>query len=147
MAYNPHAERFSRDEFDRLVKGFYGTKTLVCDRPFAEAILCNNTGNRRVNLGKLDVLASPSDSLLHGPKNVPGHWSRCGEWTRFFFANERGINGLSAEARQEARQEQSAPLVTDLLEWLRETRPKLSLHNEGARRSTTYSSAGLAAKH
>jgi transposase len=46
------------------------------------------------------------------------------------FAIERGLNGLSAEARQEARQEQSAPLVSDLLKWLRETRPRLSRHNE-----------------
>jgi hypothetical protein len=39
------------------VKEFYGTKTLVFDRPFAEAALAYNTGNRRVNRRKLDSLA------------------------------------------------------------------------------------------
>src|ERR1700761_391191 len=54
---NPHAERISPEAFDRLVKDFYGTKTLLFDRPFAEAVLAYNTGNRRVNRRKLDVLA------------------------------------------------------------------------------------------
>jgi hypothetical protein len=54
---NPHAERISPEEFGRLVKGFYGTRTLIFDRPFAEAVLAYNTGNRRVTRRKLDLLA------------------------------------------------------------------------------------------
>ena len=42
------------------------------------------------------------------------------------FDIERAINGLSAEERLRARQEQSAPLVADLEAWLRELRPGLS---------------------
>jgi hypothetical protein len=56
MADNPHAGRISPEELDRLVMDFYGTKTLVFDRPFAEAVLRYNTGNRRVNRRKLAVL-------------------------------------------------------------------------------------------
>jgi hypothetical protein len=56
-AANPHAERISAEELARLVRDFYGTRTLVFDRPFAEAVLAYNTGNRRVTRRKLDVLA------------------------------------------------------------------------------------------
>ena len=42
------------------------------------------------------------------------------------FEIERGINGLSAEGRQRARTDQSAPIVADLEQWLREERAKLS---------------------
>jgi hypothetical protein len=42
------------------------------------------------------------------------------------FAIERTINGLSAEERRWVRQEQSAPLLTDLEEWLRTERSRLS---------------------
>lgn len=42
------------------------------------------------------------------------------------FDIERGINGLSAEERRGARQEQSRPLVDDLHAWLGEQRLKLS---------------------
>jgi len=42
------------------------------------------------------------------------------------FEIERGINGLSAEERQHARAERSAPLVADLESWLRQERAKLS---------------------
>jgi hypothetical protein len=54
---NPHAERISAEELGHLVKNFYGTKTLLFDRPFAEAVLAYNTANRRVTRRKLDVLA------------------------------------------------------------------------------------------
>jgi hypothetical protein len=40
-----------------LAKNFYGTKTLIFDRPFAQAVLAYNTANRLVTRGKLDVLA------------------------------------------------------------------------------------------
>jgi hypothetical protein len=53
---NPHAERISATAFDALVKNFYGTKTLIFDRPLAEAALVYNTANRRVTRRKLDVL-------------------------------------------------------------------------------------------
>jgi hypothetical protein len=55
---NPHAERISTAELDRLVRNFYGTKTLIFDRPLAEAVLVYNTGNRRVTRRKLEVLAN-----------------------------------------------------------------------------------------
>ncbi|MFC1458487.1 IS66 family transposase [Microvirga arabica] len=42
------------------------------------------------------------------------------------FAIERTINGLSAEERRRVRQQQSAPLLTDLDEWLRTERSRLS---------------------
>lgn len=42
------------------------------------------------------------------------------------FDIERGINGVSAEERLSARQEQSAPLLTTLQTWLRQERPRLS---------------------
>jgi len=54
---NPHAERISPDEFGRLVRGHYGTKTLIFDKAFAERVLEFNTANRRINRRKLDTLA------------------------------------------------------------------------------------------
>jgi transposase len=42
------------------------------------------------------------------------------------FDIERAINGLSADQRHLVRQEKSAPLVTDLENWMIETRDKLS---------------------
>ena len=42
------------------------------------------------------------------------------------FLIERGINGLSAAERLDARKRESAPLVTDLEAWLREQRSRLS---------------------
>ena len=42
------------------------------------------------------------------------------------FEIERGINGCSAAERLRVRQEQSAPLVTDLESWLRDQRSRLS---------------------
>ena len=42
------------------------------------------------------------------------------------FEIERTINGLSAEERRRIRQAQSAPLLTDLEEWLRDERSRLS---------------------
>jgi transposase len=42
------------------------------------------------------------------------------------FEIERGINGCSAAERLRVRQEQSAPLVTDLERWLRDQRSRLS---------------------
>lgn len=55
-AKNPHAERIAAEEFGRLVREFYGTRTLLFDRAFAEAVLTYNTANRRINRRKLDVL-------------------------------------------------------------------------------------------
>jgi hypothetical protein len=55
---NPRAERISPEEFGRLVKNFYGTKTVLFDRQFAEVVLAYNTGNRRVTRRKLDALGS-----------------------------------------------------------------------------------------
>ncbi len=49
------------------------------------------------------------------------------------FEIERSINGLDAEARMAARQEQSAPLVAALDIWMREERAKLSRHNDVAK--------------
>ena len=44
------------------------------------------------------------------------------------FDIERGINGLSADARLEARQRRARPLVEDLRDWLRAERARMSKH-------------------
>jgi transposase len=49
------------------------------------------------------------------------------------FALERAINGLSPEERVAARRKGIAPLVNDLIEWMRGERAKLSRHNEVAK--------------
>jgi transposase len=49
------------------------------------------------------------------------------------FEIERAINGLGADQRKAARQEQSAPLVADLHTWMRQQRAKLSRHNDLAK--------------
>ena len=49
------------------------------------------------------------------------------------FDAERVINGLSAGARQAARQQRIAALVADLEAWMRVTRGKLSRHTELAK--------------
>ena len=45
------------------------------------------------------------------------------------FDIERGINGLSAEARRTARQLHARPLVEDLHDWLLARRAQMSRHN------------------
>ncbi len=54
---NPHAEWLSPTEFGKLVKSFYGTRTLMFDKPMAEAVLAYNTNNRRINRRKIESLA------------------------------------------------------------------------------------------
>ena len=49
------------------------------------------------------------------------------------FALERAINGLSPEARVAVRRKDIAPLVNDLIEWMKRERGKLSPHNELAK--------------
>ncbi len=49
------------------------------------------------------------------------------------FEIERKVSGLSAKARLEMRQSQSAPLVTDLEQWLRSERALLSKHAKVAK--------------
>ncbi|WP_294124334.1 IS66 family transposase [Sphingomonas sp.] len=49
------------------------------------------------------------------------------------FALERSINGSAAEVRVAARQKDAAPLVEDLIDWMRRERAKLSRHNEVAK--------------
>ena len=49
------------------------------------------------------------------------------------FMLERSINGLSPEARAAARRKDIAPLVNDLIEWMKRERAKLSRHNEVAK--------------
>src|SRR5262245_41519207 len=49
------------------------------------------------------------------------------------FALERSINGLSPEARVAAHRKDIAPLVNDLIDWMKRERGKLSRHNEVAR--------------
>jgi hypothetical protein len=46
---------------------------------------------------------------------------------------ERSINGLSPEQRVAARRKDIAPLVNDLIEWMKRERAKLSRHNEVAK--------------
>ncbi len=49
------------------------------------------------------------------------------------FEIERGINGRSPAERLAARQQLSAPLVTELESWMRAERAKLSRHNDVAK--------------
>jgi transposase len=49
------------------------------------------------------------------------------------FALERAINGSSAEQRLAARRKDIAPLVHDLIAWMKRERGKLSRHNEVAK--------------
>ena len=49
------------------------------------------------------------------------------------FMLERSINGLSPEARVAARRSDIAPLVNDLIKWMKRERGKLSRHNEVAK--------------
>ena len=49
------------------------------------------------------------------------------------FDIERGINGLPAEARLEARQRLSRPLVEDLHDWLLAERARMSKHDPVAK--------------
>jgi hypothetical protein len=45
------------------------------------------------------------------------------------FAAERAINGLSPAERAAVRRKDIAPLVNDLIEWMKRERAKLSRHN------------------
>jgi hypothetical protein len=49
------------------------------------------------------------------------------------FMVERSINGLSPEERLVVRRNDSAPLVDDLIDWMRRERAKLSRHNDVAK--------------
>jgi transposase len=49
------------------------------------------------------------------------------------FALERPINGLSPVERVAARRKDIAPLVNDLIDWMKRERAKLSRHNEVAK--------------
>lgn len=49
------------------------------------------------------------------------------------FSAERAINGLPAEQRLAVRQQDIAPLVTELESWMRETHAKLSRHSDLAK--------------
>jgi transposase len=49
------------------------------------------------------------------------------------FDAERELNGLAAEKRLELRRAHVAPLVTDLEDWMRTERAKLSRHNDAAK--------------
>jgi transposase len=49
------------------------------------------------------------------------------------FVLERSINGLSAEERLAVRRKEVAPLVNDLIEWMKRERAKLSRHNQVAK--------------
>jgi transposase len=49
------------------------------------------------------------------------------------FMLERSINGLSPKERLAARRRDIAPLVDDLIDWMKQERAKLSRHNEVAK--------------
>ncbi len=49
------------------------------------------------------------------------------------FMLERSINGLSPEERLAARRRDIAPLVDNLIDWMKQERAKLSRHNEVAK--------------
>jgi hypothetical protein len=46
------------DRLREVVESFYGMKTMIVDRPFAEAVLAYNTGNRPVIRRKVDRLTA-----------------------------------------------------------------------------------------
>src|SRR6056297_2776374 len=52
------------------------------------------------------------------------------------FAIERGINGLTADQRRDARQQLSRPLVEEIHDWLRTERSQMSKHNPVAKAIT-----------
>jgi hypothetical protein len=52
------------------------------------------------------------------------------------FALERSINGSLPETRLAARRKDIAPLVNDLIEWMKRERAKLSPHNDVAKAMT-----------
>jgi hypothetical protein len=54
------------------------------------------------------------------------------------FVLERSINGSSPEARVAARRQDIAPLVNDLIDWMKRERSKLSRHNEVAKRIDVF---------
>jgi transposase len=49
------------------------------------------------------------------------------------FAAERTINGLSPREREAARRKEIAPLVDELIEWMKRERAKLSRNNDLAK--------------
>src|SRR5207249_8576882 len=49
------------------------------------------------------------------------------------FVLERSINGRTLEARMAVRRKDIAPLVNDLIDWMKRERAKLSRHNEVAK--------------
>ena len=55
---NPHATRMSVDDLREAVANFYGTKTVIVDKPFAEALLDYNKANRSLNVRKVERLVA-----------------------------------------------------------------------------------------
>ena len=55
---NPYADRMTAAQLREAVTGFYGMKTVIVDRAFAEAVLAYNTGNRPVSRRKVDRLVA-----------------------------------------------------------------------------------------
>ncbi len=53
---NSHAEWLTPEQISKLVRDFYGMRTLMFDREVAEAVLAYNTGNRKINKRKLQQL-------------------------------------------------------------------------------------------
>ncbi len=53
---NPHAEWLAPEAIGKLVRDFYGMRTLMFDKEVAEAVLAYNTGNRKINKRKLQQL-------------------------------------------------------------------------------------------
>jgi hypothetical protein len=54
---NPDAAWVTPEEFAKLVASHYGTRTIMFDKAFAEAVLGYNTGNRRITRRKLERLS------------------------------------------------------------------------------------------
>ena len=78
------------------------------------------TGARRKTQGKTPAVISPI--ALEAVRRIDA-----------LFEIERAINGLDADRRLTARQTQSAPLVAELEDWMRQERAKLSRHAEVAK--------------
>src|SRR5438270_1052545 len=88
-------------------------------RPFFQMADLATTARRKAQ-GKTPAVISPL--ALEAVRRIDA-----------LFDIERTINGQSAERRKAARQELSAPLVTDLEAWMREQRAKLSRGNDVAK--------------
>jgi len=78
------------------------------------------TAARKRSHGKTDIVLSPV--AIEAVRRID-----------VLFDIERGINGKCADERLKVRKEKIVPLIADLETWLRDTRAKMSKHNDVAK--------------